>query len=359
MPHTKNNYEKYWPILKQEIELLQPKRIIVLGTNAYEFLKNKGVKCEKAYHPAYFIYQGKQKESKKYYENIIKKVKGENMELLITLGHNSSAVAVRNGEVIAGYEEERHDRLKSASIFPLQSIIKCIDVAKPKKSEENIIFVSHWFDDFDFQTNNHKKIHEKYWNKEYINFLIKEYGFKVISLSSEFTHHDAHAYAVTGFFEHHKGGTKPAMIMVADGFGNKQEVMSLYKLTYDEMGMRNISLYHRSYGYKNSLGLFYQYATSFTGMTENQDEYKFLGYESHIHEVIDDENYNLLHNLATEFANKKIQGLLESTSPVKCDPEYISLDDLEEVKKENWAELEKVINIVDFFQDSENLIFVL
>lgn len=164
------------------------------------------------------------------------------MELLLTLGHNSSAIIIKDGVVIAGYEEERHERLKSCSIFPLISAKKCIEIAKPNKKENNVIFVSHWFDDFDFQKNKHKKIHEKYWNSEYIESLKKDYGFKVISLSPDFTHHDAHAYAVTGFFEHHNGGTNDATILVADGFGDQQEIMSIYNLTYDKLGMRNIKL---------------------------------------------------------------------------------------------------------------------
>ena len=153
--------------------------------------------------------------------------------------------------------------------------------------KKTLFFVSHWFDDFNFYENKHKKIHEKYWNDKYIESLKKDFGFKTVFLSPGFTHHDAHAYAVTGFYEHYSSDPNEAMILVADGFGNQQEVMSLYRLIYDDKGMRNIELYHRAYGYKNSLGLFYQYSTSYTGMVENQDEYKFLGYESHIHEVLD------------------------------------------------------------------------
>jgi len=118
------------------------------------------------------------------------------MELLITLGHNSSAVAVRNGQVIAGYEEERHDRLKSSSIFPIQSIMKCINLAKPNKEEDNYIFVSHWFDDFHFMTNDHEKIQEKYWNNDLIQSLVNDYNFMVVSLGGDYTHHDASCYWV-------------------------------------------------------------------------------------------------------------------------------------------------------------------
>ena len=66
-----SNYEKYWPILEHEINVLKPKRILAAGTNVYKFLKDKGLNCQKIYHPSYFIYQGKQKESIYYYRNII------------------------------------------------------------------------------------------------------------------------------------------------------------------------------------------------------------------------------------------------------------------------------------------------
>lgn len=67
-----SNYEKYWPILNNEIEFLKPRRILAAGTNVYTFLRKKGLDCQKIYHPSYFIYQGKQKESIYYYRNIIK-----------------------------------------------------------------------------------------------------------------------------------------------------------------------------------------------------------------------------------------------------------------------------------------------
>lgn len=277
------------------------------------------------------------------------------MELLLTLGHNSSAVAVRDGKVIAGYEEERFDRLKSSSIFPIQATQKCLELAKPTKDEENTIFVSHWFDDFDFRNNKHKKIHQKYWDDKLISKLEKEYGFVVDGLDSEFTHHDAHAYAVTGFYEFHNGPKEPATILVADGFGNKQEVMSVYKLDYDKLGMRNIELVHRSYGYENSLGLFYQYATSFVGMQENQDEYKFLGYESHIHEIINQENYDILQSHAKRIAGDFIQDLLVNTEPsTTIDKEYINLEELNKVKQNHWSEFEKILSEISFVDDKES-----
>lgn len=275
------------------------------------------------------------------------------MELLLTLGHNSSAIAVRNGKVIVGYEEERHDRLKSSSSFPLKSSIKCIEIAKPTKDEENIIFISHWFDDFNFQTNKNEKIHSKYWNSNYINSLIRDYNFKVVSLSEDFTHHDAHAYSSIGFYEFH-GGKDDAFIMVVDGFGNKQEVMSLYKITYNEIGLRNVELFKRFYGYENSLGLFYQYAASFCGMKENQDEYKFLGYESHIHNILDDENYKIIQEKANILIKNLISNLESSTNKKELISSYIDIDELEEVKNHYHIIFDEVLKSISFKKNEDS-----
>jgi predicted NodU family carbamoyl transferase len=42
--------------------------------------------------------------------------------LALTLGHNSSAVLIQDGEIIAGYEQERFSAKKSDSAFPKDAI---------------------------------------------------------------------------------------------------------------------------------------------------------------------------------------------------------------------------------------------
>jgi len=74
------NYEKYFNILSNEIEILKPKHIIALGTNVYDFLRNKNIKCTRAYHPGYFIYKGTLNVEKDYYSNILENI-GETHEI--------------------------------------------------------------------------------------------------------------------------------------------------------------------------------------------------------------------------------------------------------------------------------------
>jgi len=206
------------------------------------------------------------------------------MDLLLTLGHNSSAIGIKNGKIIAGYEEERFTRNKSESKFPINSINKILTIYTPKKNEINNLFVSHWFDNFSFYIKYNKKIN-KYWDYKVINKLIKKYKFNLYNLNKNFTHHDAHAYSAICFLKNYKNIIEDKyFIIIADGFGNKQEVISIYE--FSNIFNLNIKCINRYYGYEKSLGLIYQYATSYCNMKENRDEYKFLGYESHINKVL-------------------------------------------------------------------------
>jgi carbamoyltransferase len=172
------------------------------------------------------------------------------MKHLITLGHNASHISVFDNKINNGIELERISRKKSDSQFDM------------KFKENDKLYISHWFNTFSNKTN-------KYFNfDDYKN---------VYSLNEEFTHHDSHAYATVNFFEKDICNLDEFHILVFDGFGNNSETQSVYKI---QKGLP--VLIDRKYGYKNSLGLMYQYATSYCGMKENQDEYKFLGYESDV-----------------------------------------------------------------------------
>ena len=233
------------------------------------------------------------------------------LNLLITLGHNSSAIGLKDGVVI-GYEEERLNRQKSSSLFPKQSIEEIFKHMQPEISERgdnvNKIFVSHWYDDFNFHgLNRPKKIHEKiekHWDCSYVRNLIKKYNFAFYTLSENFTHHDAHAWSVISFFKNHynKKDIFKSNIIVADGFGNKQEVITVYYFEYNPITKEIIvNTVFKDYGYKRSLGLMYQFATAYTGMKENQDEYKFLGYESNIRDVVSVEGINFINYYVNRF----------------------------------------------------------
>lgn len=173
-------------------------------------------------------------------------------DLLLSLGHNSSAVAIIDGEVYAGYEEERLTRVKSDSSFPYLAINEI------GLKEYDTIYVSHWhpFCDLNGMKNKH-------WQPD---MLPKHQA--LVTLDQDFTHHDAHMMSAKTFAGEEM---PPAHTIVMDGFGNFGECISIY----DPSG----KLLHRVHGYAGSLGLMYQYATANLGMKMNEDEYKLLGYE--------------------------------------------------------------------------------
>jgi len=218
-------------------------------------------------------------------------------QLLLTLGHNSSAILVSNQEIVCGYEEERLSLIKSDSHFPKQAIAKCVEMANDPIDE---VYVSHWFPYGELPANPNK-----YWNPYE---LIKQVGSNatVMSVNQEFTHHDAHAWSAVAFCADSMPRNNTGII-VADGFGNFGECLSIYELTrHGEPKLKR-----RAFGYSDSLGLMYQYATAYLGLKENQDEYKLLGYETRVHSMFHKLVPKLL-DLATkhgeEHANRLLNG---------------------------------------------------
>lgn len=273
------------------------------------------------------------------------------MNLLLTLGHNSSAIAIdKEGNIICGYEEERLTRKKSDSSYPknaIEEVFHHIDIDK-----ENKIFISHWFDNFTFYPKVPKDI-VKYFDFDHlVNIFYKE-RYSVYTLSSTFTHHDSHAWSAKAFYDFHKKeNNKPSThIVVADGFGNKQEVLSIYELKSDQ----SINLSRRVYGYKNSLGLLYQYATSFCGMKENQDEYKFLGYESKISDVL---LYNQRLSLTRDsYGTAEYlyhRGSTDNTEPY-LNGNYIDIEELNRTKNNLYNNFKKIVDEYSpYFREKEN-----
>lgn len=271
--------------------------------------------------------------------------------LLITLGHNSSAIFVDNSQYytnkkpfIIGYEEERFSRIKADSQFPTDAINEIIFNVGLAKMKGCRILISHWFNFTE------AAIPNKYITLHDINFLA-EISTNVEYVNEKFTHHDAHAYSAYEFRDYFKQqeGNTPVFCIIADGFGNNEEVLSIYRRdTY-----KNPQLMDRVYGYENSLGLFYQYATSAVGMKENQDEYKFLGYEAHIDEEFDIEADAYVFTYLTSKSDELIKKFNASFSNRQnkkmpaCD-KVIDFKKLDEIKQ-NWHEyFEDVLEHIGF-----------
>lgn len=260
----------------------------------------------------------------------------------MTLGHNSSVIFYDCQHKPIGYEEERLSNIKSDSAYPLLSFEKVLSSLPKEQVKESNVFISHWFDTFDIE-----KFPTKYFNHGHFNKIVKEYNLNVIPLSSQFTHHDAHAYSTLNFVENYeKKAPYPMYYIVADGFGNKQEALSIYKHMSNEL-----VLLKRVYGYENSLGLLYQYATSYVGLKENQDEYKFLGYEVMIKYCVTENQLRLLDLFAHDYASHYVQQnlLLSTFTEVEYDgTNCINFESLFATKNKIHNDFDKLLRHIGF-----------
>lgn len=259
----------------------------------------------------------------------------QEFNLLLTLGHNSSAIIISgepqgNYKIICGYEEERLSKHKSDSCFPELAIRRCLEVAGTKIVEG--IYVTHWAIDGELSS-----MSKKHWRPD----LLPDH-MRLVSLSHEFTHHDAHAETAE-WYAFAKSGLNPAntMILVVDGFGNFGEHMSIYQC----VPFRHPKLVRRLFGYGGSMGLMYQYMTGFLGMKQHEDEYKILGYEAHINEV--DVDMGLLHELINKEITSYLDGYFDAKQLVDPYDAMVRLDALPALQKSYVDKWTKMVNHLD------------
>lgn len=234
--------------------------------------------------------------------------------LLLTLGHNSSAILIEDGEIKWGYETERITGLKSDSRFP-EAVMQMTGV------QPDAAYITHWSTD-----GNINSLSQKHYRPDLLE------NVRIITHNADFTHHDSHmaaatTYAGSGF---HRGDK--TYCLVIDGFGSYGEHLTLYK-----MGRDSTTIVRRIHGYGTSLGLWYQYATAFMGMKMHEDEYKLLGYEVHVN-PIDAEQLDADAKLrAYEWVEEMDKSIY--TSPL--DPVY-NIDALPAVREQIFRELQAV-----------------
>lgn len=190
-------------------------------------------------------------------------------ELLLTLGHNSSAILIEDGDLLWGYETERVTGVKSDSRFPLPHL----EQWGATIGKVDLAHVTHWSPDDKLSS-----MSEKHWNPA---LGLEGVPIHTLDTLKGRSHHDTHmaaamCYADSGEIKFPR--TK-SFGLVIDGFGTLGEHFSVYELWHDKP--KCVRRYH---GYDTSLGLLYQYATAFLGLKMHEDEYKLLGYEVHVSE---------------------------------------------------------------------------
>jgi carbamoyltransferase len=223
--------------------------------------------------------------------------------LAISLGHNSSAILIEDGRVLAGYEEERFTGMKADSHYPVQAIEEL--KTRFKLPKDTNTYVGHWFLDALLADPN------KYWTPQHIRDSFP--NGHIDSLSQDFTHHDSHIESAMVFASREFAGRYTAI--VADGFGSFGECISIYEVTGAAYRLLN-----RSFGFEKSLGMLYQYATAFMGMKMHNHEYKMLAYEVHLPEVLSWSDIQNLREHISETSREYLRRMHTLTLSSEFDP---------------------------------------
>jgi len=187
--------------------------------------------------------------------------------------HDSAAVLVEDGKILAAIEEERLNRIKHSNCFPLRAIKYCLNEKNLNLTEVDRIttnFDEKWadflvkqafLDNADFPT--------QPAGRQFITSLFeREFGVNVLEKVRFCKHHIAHAWSAFG-----PSGYDRSLILVLDGDGDNRSGMVL-------LGEGDKLVTLREYGLNQSLGNLYTDIIKLIGYNRF-DEYKVMGLAPH------------------------------------------------------------------------------
>jgi len=188
---------------------------------------------------------------------------------------DSSACILVDGKIIAAVEEERINRKKHFSGYPIKSIRECLSIAKKQDIEiTDIAFNTKpssnlfskcifWLNNFSFKRNYlTKRVKKKFYIKK---LLFKEFKLNKNIKFHYIEHHLAHI--ASAFYP---SGFKDANGLSIDGSGD------FVTLAISECKNNKIKIIEKT-NFPNSLGIFYHAMTQFLGFKNYGDEYKIMG----------------------------------------------------------------------------------
>ncbi len=192
--------------------------------------------------------------------------------------HDSSAVLIKDGEIICAFQEERFTRKKFDNSFPFKSINHCLKYANIKIQDINSIT---YYEDPKLKLNriiksdlsfnkkkifsNFNKIKDWFINKNNIPNIIKSEYPKFNGDLICFTHHYSHA--ASAFYP---SPFVQSAILTMDGVGE-------WSTSTIGEGINNDIKLKLEERFPNSIGLFYSALTQFCGFKVLSGEYKLMG----------------------------------------------------------------------------------
>ncbi len=191
--------------------------------------------------------------------------------------HDSSACLLKDGRVIAAFEEERFSRKKHDNRFPVNAIKMCLKTSRVKPRD--IQYIAYYEKPL-LKFERTLEILMEMWPRDSASFVkgirswlgrklrlkntFKKLGFKNAKILYS-THHLSHAAAtyLTSPFRN-------TAVLTIDGIGEYQTTV-----LWRAQGTKLTPL--KELNFPHSLGLLYSAFTAFLGFKVNNDEYKVMG----------------------------------------------------------------------------------
>jgi carbamoyltransferase len=193
----------------------------------------------------------------------------EEREYRISQGHDSAAVLLIDGEVVAGAAEERFSRKKHTGDFPIGAIQYCLEAAGIQA--EDVDEIAHGFDyrpyraAFRLDTTSTEQ-YDQVFSREKLLAQVKEYlpGFPIPKVH-QVNHHLAHAASA-----YYTSGWDNCLVVVIDGMGEAHSATAYHAHGNQIDKLQEITA-------KDSIGILYSVITLHLGFDFNSDEYKIMG----------------------------------------------------------------------------------
>ena len=193
----------------------------------------------------------------------------EEREYRISQGHDSAAVLLVDGEVVAGAAEERFSRKKHTGDFPIGAIEYCLEAAGLKIGD--IDEIAHGFDYSPYRAmymldKTSAKQYDEVFSREKLLAEVKQH---LPTFPADRVHQVNHhlAHAASAFYT---SGWDECLIVVLDGMGEAHSVTA-YRAKGNQIDkLAEITA-------KDSIGILYSVITLHLGFDFNSDEYKIMG----------------------------------------------------------------------------------
>jgi carbamoyltransferase len=193
----------------------------------------------------------------------------EEREYRISQGHDSAAVLLVDGEVVAGAAEERFSRKKHTGDFPIGAIQYCLSEAGIKLSE--IDAIAHGFDytpyraAFLLDPTSAQQYNEVFSREKLLSQVNKHLpGFSADRVH-QVNHHMSHAASA-----YYTSGWDECLVVVIDGMGEVHSATAYHAHHNQIDKLQEITA-------KDSIGILYSIITLHLGFDFNSDEYKIMG----------------------------------------------------------------------------------